>query len=113
MHELKIIQDIFPMLEKVAKDNHLKSINKVTLGVGKLRQVQTDFLQFAFATVAKDTIAKGAELIIKIIPITVFCDSCKKQFNLEEHVYVCPKCGGVRLEILTGKEIIIESVDGF
>lgn len=113
MHELKIIQDIFPIIENVAKENHLKSINKVFLQVGGLRQVVPEFLQFAFVTVAKDTIvAIGAELIIEAIPITARCKHCQKQFTVGENIYVCPHCDSSDLEILTGKEIILESIDG-
>ncbi len=112
MHELKIIQDVFPIIENVAKENHLKSINKVFLQVGGLRQVVPEFLQFAFATVAKDTIAAGAELIIELIPITARCKNCQKQFTVGENIYVCPHCDSSDLEILTGKEIVLAGVDG-
>lgn len=112
MHELKIIQDIFPLMEKVAKENHLKSINKVVLAIGNLRQIQEEFLQFAFKTIAQDTIAKGSELVIKKVPICVFCRGCQQKFEVKENAYVCPHCNGVSLEIVTGKEIILESVDG-
>ena len=112
MHELKIIQDVFPLIEEVAKKNHLKSINKVVLGIGKLRQVKSEFLQFAFATLAENTIAAGAELIIELITITVFCRDCKKQFTVEDSIYLCPQCESVSLEVLTGKEVILESIDG-
>lgn len=112
MHELKIIQDIFPLIEKVAKENHLRLINKVVLSIGELRQVQKEFLQFAFANIAQDTIASGAELVIKPIPVTMFCESCKKQFTVKKDVYICPGCSGVTLNCLTGKEVILESVDG-
>jgi len=112
MHELKIIQDVFPIIENVAKENHLKSVTKVVLQVGALRQVIPEFLQFAFATIAKDTVAAGGELIIESIPITARCKTCLKQFTIEENVYICPHCNSSDFEILTGKEIILESVDG-
>jgi hydrogenase nickel incorporation protein HypA/HybF len=112
MHELKIIQDIFPLIEKAAKDNNLKSLTKVILGIGKLRQVQREFLQFAFTIMAENTIAKGSALIINPIPITVFCQDCKKEFIVHDNFYVCSECGGVSLNFLTGKEVILESIDG-
>lgn len=112
MHELTMIQEVFPLIEAVAKKNHLKSINKVVLSVGELRQVQSGFLQFAFAVVAESTIAKGAELVINLIPVAVFCQDCKKEFTVHENVYICPECGGVSLNFLTGKELILESIDG-
>ncbi|CAL7959775.1 Hydrogenase maturation factor HypA [Gammaproteobacteria bacterium] len=112
MHELKIIQDVFPIIENVAKENRLKSVTKVVLQVGALRQVIHEFLQFAFATVAKDTIAASAELIIESIPITARCKACHKQFTVGENTYICPYCDSSDLEILTGKEVILESIDG-
>jgi hydrogenase nickel incorporation protein HypA/HybF len=112
MHELKIIQDVFPIIEKVAKENNLKSINKVFLKVGGLRQVVLEFLQFAFNTVAKDSIAADAELVIEFIPISAVCKNCKKQFNVVDSVYICPYCDNGDVEILTGKEIVLESLEG-
>jgi hydrogenase nickel incorporation protein HypA/HybF len=112
MHELKIIQDVFPIIENVAKKNRLKSVAKVVLQVGALRQVTSEFLQFAFAAVAKDTIAAGAELIIELIPITARCKVCCRQFKVEENIYICPYCYSSDLEISTGKEIILKSIDG-
>lgn len=112
MHELKIIQDVFPIIENVAQENHLKSITKVILQIGGLRQVVPEFLQFAFTTVAKDTVAADARLIIEPIPITAHCKNCHKQFMVGENTYICPHCDSTDLEILTGKEIILESVAG-
>lgn len=112
MHELKIIQNIFPIIENVAKENHLKSVNKVVLRVGTLRQIVPEFLKFAFVTVSKDTIATGAELVIESIPITARCKTCQQQFTVEENIYICPYCDNTDLEILTGKEIVLESMEG-
>jgi hydrogenase nickel incorporation protein HypA/HybF len=112
MHELKIIQDIFPIIENTAKKNHLKSINKVFLMVGGLRQVVLEFLQFAFKVVAEDSIAANAELIVKLIPVTACCKKCRQQFNVGENIYICPHCDSSDLEVLTGKEIVLESIEG-
>jgi hydrogenase nickel incorporation protein HypA/HybF len=112
MHEFKIIQDIFPIIENVVRENHLKSVNKVYLQIGKLRQVVLEFLQFAFTTATKNTVAAGAELIIELIPITAKCRTCQRQFAVEENIYICPHCNNSNLEILTGKEIVLVSVEG-
>jgi len=112
MHELRIIQDIFPTIEKASQENHLKSISKVHLKMGALRQIVPEFLKFAFTTVAKGTIAEEAELVIEIIPITVFCQNCQQKFKVEENAYLCPNCESTKLEILTGKEIVLESIEG-
>ena len=112
MHEFNIIQNIFPALEKIANENHLKSIEKVTLQVGKLRQIVPETLQFAFKTLAINTLAHSAELIIEEIPISFSCTSCQKTFIVEDHIYICPFCESLELKIVSGKEIILASVDG-
>ncbi|MGD9107995.1 MAG: hydrogenase maturation nickel metallochaperone HypA [Gammaproteobacteria bacterium] len=112
MHEFSIMQGIFKLLEDIAAKNNLIKINKVILRIGKLRQVFPDFLRFAFENISQNTFADGAELIIEEIPITMRCESCNQKFTVEHHTYICPVCGATKLELLTGKEILIASVEG-
>ena len=71
MHEFSLIQSIFKIIEQVAQANNLQTISKIRLKIGKLRQVAPDFLQFAFAAVAKGTLAEGAALISLARPKSV------------------------------------------
>ena len=106
------MQGVFKLLEDIAAKNNLIKIDKVILRVGKLRQVFPDFLQFAFENISQNTPLDGAELIIEEIPITMRCKSCNQEFTVEHNTYICPKCGAAKLELLTGKEIIIASIEG-
>lgn len=112
MHEFKIIADIFPLLEKVAAESHLQKITLVKLAVGDFRQCQRDFLEFAFETLAAGTIAAQAKLQIEIIPIKMRCRSCEHEFIVVDNYFVCPQCQATGLDNLTGKEIMLVSVEG-
>lgn len=112
MHELTIIQDLFKVLIKIATDKKLRKVNIVNIKIGKLRQVVPDFLQFAFENVAKGTIAENAKLVIEFIPITMRCNSCGKEFTVEEDTYFCPDCESGDLTLISGKELILESIEG-
>lgn len=112
MHEFGIIHSVFKILEDIANKNNLKSIDKVTLSIGKLRQITPEFLQFAFDSVSQDTIAANAKLIIEEIPIKMGCKLCNQEFVVTRNTYICPKCGEAGIEVLTGKEILIKSVEG-
>lgn len=112
MHEFKLIQNIFTIILDTANSNALRSVKKVTLQVGKLRQLAPEFLRFAFAIVSKDTIADGAELEVQHIPVTMKCGSCSQQSAIEEDYYLCPTCQSTDLEVLSGKELIIASIEG-
>ena len=112
MHELGIINNLFLIIEQVAKENNLIKIDSVKLKLGKLQQIVPEMLVFAFETVAKETKAEGATLDVEYVPIKMRCDTCKTEFIVEEHVYICPECSATRLTMLEGTEIILESVEG-
>jgi len=112
MHELGIIENIFTVIEQVADENQLAKINSVTLKIGHMRQVIPDMLQFAFESVAKGTRAEGSLLSLEIIPIRMQCQQCTHDFKVDDNAYFCPQCNGVKLDILSGKEVILESVNG-
>lgn len=112
MHELNIIQNIFALLKVIAEKNQLKSITRVHLKIGKLRQVVPDFLEFAFATTVRGTFAEGAQLIIEYVPVKIHCNACKNDSVLEENYYLCPKCDSADISVLNGMEVILDSVEG-
>lgn len=112
MHEFGIIENIFKTIEKIALENRLQIISKVVLKIGKLRQLIPEFLRFAFQTVAKNTFAENAELIIEEIPITIKCKKCQNITQLEEVFFLCPKCLMNDVEIISGKELILETIEG-
>jgi hydrogenase nickel incorporation protein HypA/HybF len=112
MHEFSMMANIFKVIEQTARANDLVKIKKVKLKIGELRQIAPDIMQFAFATVAKETIAKEAKLEIEFVPIILKCHHCAKEFSVNENIYICPECGNVDLETLSGKEIVIETIEG-
>ncbi|MCP4051255.1 MAG: hydrogenase maturation nickel metallochaperone HypA [bacterium] len=112
MHELSIITAIFNIIEKVSLDNNLKTVHKVHLKIGKMRQVIPDMLKFAFDAVSKDTIAENAELLITYIPIIMKCKSCLCKFEVNENIYICPSCDQTDLEALSGQEVLVDSLEG-
>lgn len=112
MHELGIITDIFTILDDVAEANQLVKINTVNLKLGRLQQIVPEMLHFAFDTVAQGTKAEGAALEVEYIPIRMMCQECGQEFVVEDQIYLCPACSGTRLTMLTGMEILLDSVEG-
>lgn len=112
MHEFSLLQNIFTILDQIALEKKLKRITKVTLRVGKLRQVVPETMQFAFETLSKSTCAEGAKLVLAFEEIKILCRDCQKEFIVEDNVYLCPACGAASVELISGKELILESVEG-
>lgn len=60
---------------------------------------------------AKDTIAEGAEICVRTIPLRVECLDCHTIAEIDRHHIECPKCHGLHLKRLSGGECMIESLE--
>ncbi|MBU0581171.1 MAG: hydrogenase maturation nickel metallochaperone HypA [Candidatus Margulisbacteria bacterium] len=112
MHEFGIIEGIFKIIEKTADENKITKISKVKLKIGQMRQVIPEMLQSAFEAVSKNTKAMGAALEIEHVPIIMKCKECGREFVVKNDTYTCPDCGGFKLEVISGQEVVLESVEG-
>lgn len=112
MHELGVAQSLLDYLEKAAKEHHLKKIKSVTLKIGKMRQIVPETLVFLFQTLAEGTIAEQAQLKIELLPVRVHCSQCNQVTDLPPRKYSCPHCGNSSLEWVSGKELIIDHIEG-
>jgi Zn finger protein HypA/HybF involved in hydrogenase expression len=61
-------------------------------------------VQSFFDVISKDTIAKGAEIIIEPDPAVFICRKCgeKTVYEALGPEYVCSHCGGQALRMLSG-----------
>ena len=111
MHELAITQSMLNLVLEQAKKVEAKKVGKVNLVIGKMSGVVDECVQFYFDFLSKGTIAQGAALSFKMVPITALCRSCDMLSELKEFDYTCPGCGSSSLEIVAGKELFVESME--
>lgn len=111
MHELSIAQGIVDIVTQTAEQNGAKKVTKVSLLVGQMTGVETESLSFCFEAVTKDTIAEGAQLEIKKIPLVAYCKECKKEFTIEKYRFFCPLCDSAQIELLSGRELKVEHLE--
>jgi len=112
MHEYSIIENVLSIVAETAAARSLSRVTTVTLRIGRLHQVSADIMRFAFTIASQDTVAHGAALSIEFVDITARCHDCGAQFVVGEHVYVCGACGGADIDILSGDELIVQSMEG-
>ncbi len=111
MHELSITEDILSIVLAQAEANNAKKVTRVNLKIGKMATVVSDCVRFYFELMSKDTIAKGAEVKIEEVPIKGKCFLCKGEFEMDELCLVCPKCQAIGVEVVSGKELCVESIE--
>ena len=108
MHELSLSSAI---VNTVAKHADGRRVSVVNLRVGKLRQVIPDTLEFYFEFVARDSVCEGARLEQELIDARLRCRPCAREWAIEIPAFRCPTCGGSEVEIATGNEFEVESIE--
>ncbi len=111
MHELSIAQALIAQLEELTRKEHARRIISATVIIGSLSGVDHEALKFAFPIAAEDTLAKDAKLIIEDARAKVACKTCKKESHPTFPFLSCVKCGSSDVEILSGRELVLKSMD--
>lgn len=108
MHELSIAESVVRISGQQADG---RRVTKVHMKVGHLRQVVPSALAFSFGLVAEGTPVEGAELEMEEIPASGRCHDCGVESQLGNFPLQCRGCEGFELEILTGEELLVESLE--
>ncbi len=112
MHEMGIATEIVRIVtESIPADMDGCKVARVNLKVGKLAAVVPQSLRFCFEIVAKETPVQGARLEIQEIAVVARCNDCDHQWEIGEPVFSCPQCRGGNIEMLSGRELDIDSIE--
>ena len=111
MHEVSIAQGLLKILQEECEKNGVSRVTRVQLRIGTLTACVPDSLTFAFETVSQGTVAMGAELDIEVVPAKGRCAKCDIDFDVDEVMFLCPQCGGVAVEIISGKELQVAAIE--
>ncbi|MEJ2097647.1 MAG: hydrogenase maturation nickel metallochaperone HypA [Deltaproteobacteria bacterium] len=112
MHEMGIAMQIIEIATaSIPQSNPASRVECVNLKIGKLAAVVPESLRFCFEIAAKETPLDGAELRIAEIPVKARCKMCSKEWIITEPVFKCVACDSGQIEILSGRELTIESIE--
>lgn len=135
MHEWALAESIIMSVMDEATKHSLKRVEKVNLQIGELQQLDLDvfilaldhFLQF------HDLPLKTDGIVIETVRSVLQCRACGVEWSYTDgaeelkgeqkeaihflpevvHTYLaCPACGSPDFEILTGRGVWIESIEG-
>ena len=108
MHELSLSGAI---VNTVVKHAQGRRVSLVSLRVGRLRQVIPETLDFYFEFVARDTVCEGAQLEQEVVEARLRCRDCDSEWAIEIPAFRCPTCGGAEIEVASGDEFEVESIE--
>jgi hydrogenase nickel incorporation protein HypA/HybF len=109
VHELSLCRAIYSIVDG-ARDG--RAVDVVHLRVGQLRQVVPDTLRYCWDIVAQDGPLSGSLLAIDHVPVVLACSSCAATTRVEHAlVLVCSACGSGDIQVVSGEEFLVTSLD--
>ncbi|HCI55567.1 MAG TPA: hydrogenase maturation nickel metallochaperone HypA [Bacteroidales bacterium] len=112
MHELSIAENLSEIVIEVAEKEKLSKVTRVNVSFGKMVQIIPEFFEKAFRAAVSGTIANDAEINIEEVPVTIRCNNCNFEMTLDEYNFVCERCGSSDIDIVTGRELYVKSIEG-
>ncbi len=111
MHELTITQNILAIVLEKAREVRADKIRKVSVTLGDLSGIVDECVQFYFELLGKDTIASEATLSFERVPTKLKCRRCAGVFSPGELDWACPACKVQDVEIVSGRECYVDSIE--
>ena len=111
MHEMAIAEGVLDIALDYAKKNDATCIREIGLLSGEMSGVGVDSLTFSVDMIAKGTIADGAKIKVKHVPLVGRCTKCGKEFHIEHYDFWCPECKDGVLKTISGREMQVEYLE--
>lgn len=112
VHELSISHTISRIATRAAQGRRVKAIH---LDIGQMRQIIPETLRYCWNIVREgEDSLKRSELVVRHIPVRLLCLSCGHETQLEGYpLLLCEECGTNEVEMLSGEEFLLRSLDLF
>lgn len=111
MHEYSIVQALMEQVETLAEENDAKKILKVIVKIGVMSGVEPHLLEIAFNTFKEKTVCDSADFIMNIQPLTLLCQKCQVESELEKIHYCCPECSSLDVKVIDGEDMFLMSLE--
>lgn len=105
MHELGTVRYVIRTVEQICEEQKLTKVASVTLEIGEVSGILTDYLlDFWKWVTPKTRYLQGAQLKIKTVDAVTYCDDCRKTYPTVKYGKMCPFCKSEHTWLLAGNE---------
>lgn len=112
MHEMGIVLHLAKTLEDNAREQKLTKIGSVTLQVGEVSGIMTDYFSDCWDYFkGRHPVLADSVLKIETIPAVTWCDNCKTTYETVKYGRECPRCHSGETWLLKGNECIIKEIE--
>ena len=111
MHEMSIAQGIIDIVEDEMRKHNAKVLRSIHVNIGRFSSIVPEALSFCFEVITKDTDMNGARLFIDVIPLMGRCVSCDREFEIKDYSFLCPFCGGLKIDAISGQDLTVKEIE--
>ncbi len=134
MHELALADAVMKAALRAAEDAGMDRVERLVVKVGELQQIEKELFEFSLASVlaAQDERLADAKFDIAEERVLFGCNACGRDYDRDDisldeadegeaihfipelsHAFArCPDCGSPDFEILAGRGITLERIEG-
>ena len=111
MHELPVTESILRIVLHHAEKAGAQRVVRVNLVLGELSSIISDSVQFYWGLVAEGTAPEGAELRFRPVRAELRSKAGGTAFPQRRDDWLCPQCGSASVEVITGDQFLVESIE--
>lgn len=113
MHERSVAIHLLEIIDKHACEAKAERVLAVELVLGEQSHIVPESLQLHFdhLTSELNSLAQGAVLNIRKVPMKMDCDVCDEEYTPVQGTLNCPKCNNVGTLLDKGDELFIKSIE--
>ena len=111
MHELGLCDALLRMIRKIAAEEELTEVRKITLEVGEISGVLPHYMTDCWQAVIDGTEYQNTEMVIESVPGTARCLDCEAEFRVDVNKLRCPVCNSDMLMPLTGNDMTLKEIE--
>ncbi len=109
---MSIVFHLAKSLEDIADQQKLTAISSVTLQVGEVSGIMTDYFIDCWNYFrSRHPILKQCELKLETIKAHTHCDDCGQSYDTVQYGRQCPYCGSYETWLIDGNECIIKQIE--
>lgn len=111
MHELAVGRALLKQVTSIMLERQAATVTGITLKIGPLSGIEPALLRAAYDQLRRETGAERAELHMIEVPVRIRCEACDIEMEAASNRLVCSRCGSTHTALVSGDEMLIESVD--
>ncbi|MBF0176696.1 MAG: hydrogenase maturation nickel metallochaperone HypA [Magnetococcales bacterium] len=112
MHELSLATAMVDQVQEIMAREKVRKLVSITVAIGALSGVERESFRFCYPLAIEGTPLDGAELHVEEVPLRLLCLDCGQESQPEEiYLLHCAVCRSGRVEILSGQDFVIRSLE--